>query len=159
MRNDIVEKLKGVVSNKDYSEQEVVYFFVESYKLLEQINRLSEYPVIKFYRNWICHSSLTKDADRIFEEVYIILRAEKYFSFPPQEEDEPPAFVELLHNAYQKAFREYFFPKLREEIKKFGGEFLDNKIPKWEPFRENLYQVLIDTPLLIKKGNEELFQA
>lgn len=158
MRDAIIEKLKGVVAEKDYSEQDIVYFFVESYKLLEQQNRLSDFPVIRFYRNWICHALITNDADRIFEELYVIIRAEKYMSFPEPEEGEPPGFLELVNSVYRKAFSKYFFPKLKAELDVFGARYLDRNVPHWQSFRAQLYNVLVDVPLIVKRKDEEVFR-
>jgi hypothetical protein len=158
MREAIVEKLKVVATCKDFTERDAVYFFVESYKVLEQGNRLHDYPVIRFYRNWICHSSLTKDADRIFEEVYVLVRAEKYMSFPTPEEDEPPGFHELLDKVYRREFAKYFFPKLRDELVKFGEQYLDKKTPNWQLLRKQLYNILVDIPLVVRRNDEEIFR-
>lgn len=35
MRAEIIEKLDKTLDKKNYSEQDIVYFLVESYKLLE----------------------------------------------------------------------------------------------------------------------------
>ena len=158
MKNDIVNKLKGVTAGGNNSEQTVVYFLVESYKIIEQVNRLPDFELIRFYRNWVCHSVLLKDSQKIFEEVYVIIRAEKYLNLEKRHNDEMPAFAELIDDAVSKAFSNYSFKKLKKEIEKFSKEFLNGSPPDWKNFSANLYEILINVPLIIKKDNEKFFR-
>jgi len=158
MKDSIVEKLKNLSRAKSYSEQDVVYFLVECCKLLEQVNKLDKFRVIRFYRNWSCHSCISKDAEKIFEEIYIIIKAKKYLKLEKREEGEIPAFAELVDDMVTKSLDNYSFIKLKEEVKRFAGDFLNNEVLNWKSFEEQLHHIIADTPLIIKKGKQEIFK-
>ncbi|MEN9405643.1 MAG: hypothetical protein RLY47_602 [Candidatus Parcubacteria bacterium] len=158
MRNNIIEKLDRTIENGIDSEQSVVYFLVESYKLIEQENRLADFELIRFYRNWVCHSILVKDSQKVFEEVYILIRAQKYLNLEERGKDEMPAFPELIDDTVSAAFEKYSFKRLKEEIEMFSKKFLSGNTPNWETFVRRLSEVLINVPLIIKKDKDEIFR-
>jgi hypothetical protein len=157
MQSAMIEKMKDVARNEHCREKDVVYFLVEAYKLLEQVGKLQQFSLIRFYRNWACHSVLTKDSEKIFEEIYIVIKAKKYLSFPELEGGIPP-FIELVDNIFRDSFNKYSFKELKKEIAKFCEQFLDNQMVSWNQFRKELYDVITDTPLVIREGKEELFR-
>ncbi len=57
MQKDIYKKLRDHLNSGVSREADVVYLFVEIGKYLEQ-NESPQYPLIRFYRNWIVHSQI-----------------------------------------------------------------------------------------------------
>jgi hypothetical protein len=151
MTEDIKEKIKAVLRKEHYSELDVVYFFVETYKLLERENNLDNFKTIKFYRNWVCHSSLDKDGEKIFDEAYILIRARKYFP-------DDSKFIDIMTDKIPECFRERSFSKLKGEIELFLDSFLNKEKFYWDELRKNLYSVITDTPLLIKENGKEILR-
>jgi len=160
MKENIIDNLKKMVEEKNYNEKDIVYFLVESYKLIEQ-NELSNFNLIKFYRNWTCHSTLSKDSEKIFEEIYILIKAREYLNLELNEKnnnEEFLAFGELIQEKVSESFNNYSFKKLKSEIDKFSLEFLDGQKIQWENFKENLKKIIIGTPLVIKRKKEIIFE-
>lgn len=152
MKNDIKVKIEKVLIKNFYSEQDVVYFLVESYKFLEQEGRLDKFRVIKFYRNWACHHLLSKNIDKIFEEVYILIKAEKYFK-----KISGKPWIDLVNDEIEKSFKKFSPIKLKDEIDKFVTLFNFSVKLNWKSFREGLYGVVVDSPLLIVEKKENIF--
>lgn len=158
MKNEIIGKLKKAAALKEFSEPDIVYFLVESYKLLEQENKLDNYDLIKFYRNWSCHSRLDKTAHKIFEEIYIIIRADEYLGL---QQKGPLDFSELIDSTVDKIFEKYSFKALKGEMNKFSVDYLDGKVIEFESFQRPLQNIIKDIPLIITKnpdGGEEIFR-
>jgi len=159
MKNVIIDNLKRISRLKEYSDQDIVYFLVESYKLLEQENKLDDFNILKFYRNWSCHSRLDKDAHKIFEEIYIILRADEYLNL---KRNDPIAFSYLIDNTVNKIFEKYSFKMLKKDIEIFSKFFLEREILKFQFFQRPLQNVIKDIPLIVTKNHigkgEEIFR-
>ena len=158
MKNEIIKKLKDITIQKEYSEQDVVYFLIESYKLLEQENKLDDYDLIKFYRNWSCHSRLDKAAHKIFEEIYIIIRADEYLGLS---QNNPSAFSDLIDDTVDKIFENYSFKMLKKEISRFSTDYLEGKNLEFQSFQRPLQNIIKDIPLIITKNydrGEEIFR-
>src|SRR3989344_1065718 len=158
MKNEIIKKLKDITIQKEYSEQDVVYFLIESYKLLEQENKLDDYDLIKFYRNWSCHSRLDKAAHKIFEEIYIIIRADEYLGLS---QNNPSTFSDLIDNTVDKIFENYSFKMLKKEISRFSTNYLEEKNLEFQSFQRPLQNIIKDIPLIITKNydrGEEIFR-
>lgn len=155
MTNKIKQRLKIIFDQKSYSEQDVVYCLVEIYKLLEIEGKLNKFKVIRFYRNWVCHSHLSKDAGKIFEEVYILIRARKYFKGVRR----GLRWVDLVEHAIESSFKKFSLPTLEKELLNFLKSFLKLREDKllWDKFRYELYKIITDIPLKIMVGESEIF--
>jgi len=154
MTDEIKSNIKDILNRESHSKESTTYFLVESYKYLERNKQLSSYKVIKLYRNWACHSYLSSDADKIFEELYILVSAKKYIS----NSDEPPWSV-LVMKELQKDFANYSLNGLKKEIKRFSKNFLDDTpFLDWSSFRDNVSEVIKDIPLIIVKNKKEIFR-
>jgi hypothetical protein len=154
MQADIREKIKNILQQETYSKPDIVYFLVETYKLLEQQNKSGEFDVFRFYRNWTCHSSLSRDSEKIFEEVYVLIRAEKYIPNIPGR----PDWIDLMTKEIKKSFRGYSPLKLKADIEKTFSLLGYKGLFNWESFRAGLYEIIRDTPLSIKEKHEEVFR-
>ncbi|MDO8500109.1 MAG: hypothetical protein Q7S66_05670 [bacterium] len=158
MKNEIIEKLKNITTLKEYSEPYVAYFLIEAYKLLEQENKLDNYELIKFYRNWSCHSKLDKATHKIFEEIYIIIRADEYLGL---RQNNPIAFSDLIDDTVDKIFEKYSFKMLKKEIDRFSADYLGGKDLDFQSFQRPLQNIIKDIPLIVTKhhnGGEEIFR-
>jgi hypothetical protein len=76
--------------------------------------------------------------------------------------DAPNAYGQLDWNyemidKIQDRFRLYGPLHLKNEIEEFLVEIQYNDIFNWESFRENLYEVIMDIPLIVKEGNNVFF--
>lgn len=58
MTNEIIEKLNEHVRDGIKTEADVMYLFVQIAKLIERMKKKEEYPILKFYRDWIVHDKL-----------------------------------------------------------------------------------------------------
>jgi hypothetical protein len=158
MQNNIIEKLRRLTHAEQYSEQDVLYFLVESHKLLELTEKLSRFTVIKFYRNWVCHARLSKDTEKIFDEAYIIIRAKEYLNIKEESNGWNFGYHELVDKKANECFQPYSYKKLKEEIEQFSKEYLKGDTPKWRFFMQQLSHIITDTPLVIKRDGTELFR-
>jgi len=157
MTPDLEAKIKDVASQKDYSERDVVYFLVESYKFLERKYDKQfgddKYNQIKFYRNWVCHSRLHGASYIVFKDVDVLIK---------QEENKPSAlnhvdWLDLMTNKIRDCFRSYGLLRLKENILNFLAEIGYSGEFNWEAFRTSLYEVIRDIELIIKDGDEIIF--
>jgi hypothetical protein len=155
--HDITEKIKNILRQESYSERDVVYFLVESYKFLERkyskMFGQGKYNQIKFYRNWTCHAQLCGDSNKIFIDFIALIKAEK---------SKPNAYGHLdwrysMADRIKERFREYGPLHLKEEILEFLSEIKYDGDFSWESFRANLYEVIRDIPLVIKDEKENIF--
>ncbi len=157
MTRDIETKIKDVICQKTYSERDVVYFFVESYKFLERKYDKQfgdgKYNQIKFYRDWVCHSYLHGASYKVFKDVDALIKAEA---------NKPNAlghldWLDAMTNKIRDCFRDYGLLRLKEDIINFFPEIgYDGKFD-WENFRASLYEVIRDIQLIIKDGDEIIF--
>ena len=154
MRETIIKKLISISQKERYFECDVVYFLVESFKLLEKEKVLSNFDVIKFYRNWCCHSKLTSDAHKVFKEISEIFENNKHLK-----DQDPYTFSNLIDETVDREFKKYSFKILRKDIEVFSKDFLDGEIVNFQHFERPLQEIIIDIPLIITKdGDEELFK-
>jgi hypothetical protein len=158
MRNDLIKKLRDLTHIEKYSEQDVLYFLVECSKFLEQIDKLTQFKVIKFYRNWVCHARLSNDAEKIFDEAYVIIRAKEYLNIEEESNGWNFGYHELVDKKANQCFLPYSYKKLKEEIEKFSIEYLDGDVLEWKLFMQQLSHIINDVPLVIKKDGMEMFR-
>jgi len=151
MKSEIIKKLKKTLSKKNYSEQDVAYILIEIYKFLESSNQVNDFETIRFYRNWTAHSFLLKDSVKIFEDVYFLIKAREYLG-------DDMKWSDLMTSKIKRAFCPYSFKYLEKQLIKFSVEKLGKNYLKWAEFRKQIYQIITDTPLIIKKGNNEIFK-
>jgi len=111
MKNEIKDKIENTIRNKDYSEAGVVYLLTQSYKFLEKEKRLDEFGVIRFYRNWACHSYLSGDTMKIFKKVHVLNQAREYKYIKNNLE-----FTDIMSHEIEKSFSKYSPKFLKNEI-------------------------------------------
>ncbi|MEK7650182.1 MAG: hypothetical protein AAB367_04480 [Patescibacteria group bacterium] len=147
MKSVILDKTKNIFTQTSYSEQDIIYVLVGICKYLELVpGRQSNFKVIRFYRNWICHAFLTKDAEKILNEIYVLAKASKYI--------DNNIWSEILSQEIKKAFYKYSLDALKSELEDFGKSVLGVQVFDWASFRKKLYIVLEDVPLLVKEGED-----
>jgi hypothetical protein len=154
MEIDIKEKIKNVLRQETYSESDIVYLLVETRKFLELNKVGNDFDVLRFYRNWACHSELTNDAGKIFNKVSVLIMAREYV----EGTKEQLKWDDLITEKIKEAFIQYSFPKLGGELKKIFDLFCYNENFNWQSFRTGLYEIIQDTPLSIKKDKREIFK-
>lgn len=111
----------------EFTDKDIVYFFVEARKLLEQTSGFRKFPAIKFYADWIVHPRKDRSAPDYVKEIFSgLIKQEKMNEF-----------IEMRH--------------LKEELERFvkeygiAAEFLTES--KWELFWNKLAHVLSEQPL------------
>lgn len=56
------EKISDVVqSDIPYTEKDVLYTIVESWKLCERLGQTTNFPFLKFFRNWCVHTVIDRN--------------------------------------------------------------------------------------------------
>jgi hypothetical protein len=60
MENEIVLKLRGVLSAPIEREAEVVYLFVEIRKFLDRVNSKRSFPILRMFCDWVVHITLER---------------------------------------------------------------------------------------------------
>lgn len=122
---------------KGVSEAEVTHFMTELRKLIEK-EKFTNYPIIKFYSDWIVHPS----KDRIPKEMVDVIN--KIDSFVPRDKN-PFHFRGNLKSII------YIF-ELKSELVSIlnylniNTKILENAII-WRDFIDNLVQVLVNQPI------------
>jgi len=158
MEVDIKGKIANVLTQNAYSERDVVYILVESYKFLERKYRKEfgngKFDRIKFYRNWACHSVIDRASDKVFTGIAASIKAEM---------NKPNAVGHLdwqdqTATQIRQCFRGYSPLSLKEDILQFFPEIEYSGNFHWESFRASLYEIIRDIPLIIKDGDDILFE-
>lgn len=149
---EIIDKLKFFLDEfcNNWEEQGVVYFFVETRKVLEHIRKETgqiRYKVLYFYCNWVVHIEIGHN-----ETMMQQLTSSIYKSIINDKENNSLADF-------------FFFRQLRDEIVCFLQDFgfsyswvcIDNKpdfiVLSWEKFVGALLKILNEQPLLSQNGN------
>ena len=141
MKDDLLEKISKLLKQPIKNECGIVYFMVETRKLIEHKrkeldgeNRFRHYPEISFYSNWCVHIELDRDTAK--------------------------NYLKKIENLTKKGeikgeiFNFLRFEKLKEELSEFFKEYnLESSVffANWESFKRLLVDVLADCPLLIKE--------
>ena len=58
MTNEIIRKLNDHIAKGLHAEADVAYLFIELGKLMEGERCESDYPTLKFYRDWVVHARI-----------------------------------------------------------------------------------------------------
>ncbi|MEN9341777.1 MAG: hypothetical protein RIQ54_33 [Candidatus Parcubacteria bacterium] len=157
MDKDMQGKIRDVLKQQEYCERDVVYFLVESYKLLERKYEKAfgegKYSRIKFYRNWACHARLNGDAAKVFTDFITLIKERRNVSNALGQFD----WSYTMSDKIRDRFRLYGPIHLRQEIEEFAAEIQYNDTFNWESFRVNLYGVIRDIPLVVKEGDDVFF--
>lgn len=157
MTEEIEKNIIDVLKNKTHSEYSVVYCLVECYKYLERKGELKKFDVIRFYRNWACHSHLSNDTEKVFEEVHLLIKEktenQRFLS-------NPTLWRDLMTQKISESFSKYSLSILKEQIESFSHDFSNGQsIVNWENFKSELYKIIVDIPLLIfTKDDREVFR-
>ncbi len=154
---DIQYKIKEVLKQKHFSEKDVVYFLVESYKFLERKYDKEfgegKYNQIKFYRNWASHATLYGDSHKVFKDIGKLIKEEMSKSDASGHFDWSNSMADRI----QKSFRDYGPVNLEKDISNFFLEIEYNGKFNWESLRSSLYEVIRDIPLAIKDEDKVIF--
>ncbi|HET6844939.1 MAG TPA: hypothetical protein VFK06_25130 [Candidatus Angelobacter sp.] len=157
MDADILSKIKKVLEQEKYSEKDIVYFLVESYKFLERKYDkqfgTGKYDRIKLYRNWTCHAQLHGDSHKVFTDFVALIRAEKSKLNALGHYD----WTDSMEKKIRECFRGYGPLALKNEALEFLAEIQYAGKFNWESFRINLYETIRDIPLIIKDREETIF--
>lgn len=108
-------------------EKDIVYFFVEARKALEQEGRKEDFPVLNFYADWVMHPR----------------------------KDHIPSFVRDVFESYEEKLDEFIkMAHLKDEVVRFLNEFDIAPVvvadARWGVFTRNLIGVLSEQPLMLK---------
>lgn len=149
MKQDIVEKLDRHFSEGIKREADVVYTLVELRKLLDQKVSAKDYPVIRFYANWVVHTNLSHPNDVL--EGFL-----RHIDFAMMLNK-----VGTAAAVKRWVYRAISVRQLQVELWDFSRSLgLDSKIfhdSQWPNFLRNLVPILIDTPLIPPKGTDFKF--
>jgi len=153
-RLDIIEKLNRFLGEHNPLSEEchVVYLMVEIRKILDHerdTGHKNEYPLLRFYSDWIVHTSkdkITIEMERIINEVFRDIKLQI----------ENPNSVRSMTPVMQFAYKQ----QLEIEMKKFLGEHqLSTSVTgaeKWVHFVSLLVKVLENQP--IKNPTEDVIE-
>lgn len=137
VKNDILKKLHNHLNNGINCEADVVYLFIEIGKYLEQ-NKNFNFPLIKFYRNWIAHSQINNT--HLADDISTALNQ----ALTSSEAGDGVTMIKKVMEVISK-----------ERLKKELGDYFDmTSLPKdilniqsWKDFLRLLVGVLIDVPV------------
>lgn len=155
---DIKQKIAAALDQENYSERDIVYILVESYKFLERKYRKEfgngKYDRIKFYRDWVCHAVLHGASYKVFIGIDASIKTEA---------KKPNAVGHLdwqdqTATQIRQCFRGYSPLALKEDMLQFLPEIEYSRDFHWESFRTNLYEVIRDIPLIIRDGDDVIFE-
>lgn len=158
MEKDILYKIRRFLTRKNLFDEEchVVYLLVEIRKFLDRLKEDDQskesYFLIRFYCDWIVHTSKTK----ITLEIKDVM--EKIDKFIPKDKKK----YSLLASVNQPDIRFVYMDKLRIELELFLKDYdLPNSLVsnenKWLLFIQTLIRVLADQPILNPIENIESF--
>lgn len=140
MKKDIILKLNGVLSRRNYDEVIVTYVFVEVRKILEKNDLYNEFPLISFYSDWVVHSYLDRTgAKEYLKKVETIFNGDRNHDV---EVDVAENIKPLIQFKNLKLELNNFFKKLSLE-----SAYFENN---WRSFLNNLIEIIADTPLRLR---------
>ena len=152
MKSTIIDKISRELSIGINTEPQALYLLAEIRKYLEGCDKdeRDKYPNLYFYCNWVLHIKLDRtpapDILNRFESIFLDINDLKKISD--------------IFKKQEKNF--YYFVDLKEELRKFfkvnslPAELLENG-KKWFIFKKLLVAVLMDCPLVNKKGRVNKF--
>lgn len=133
MRDSLQEKIKSILLLPEVFKEEayVIYFLVEAGKLLERDHSNTEYPLVKFYRDWAVHT----------EKKYNLHIIESYF-IPTQGNFDIKTFALMddLQEQISDFLKYNFISDFTEQTK------------VWAQFVHSLTKVLADQPVLLNSN-------
>jgi hypothetical protein len=115
---------------------------------------VGKYDRIKFYRDWVAHAKLDRTSYKIFPGIDALIKAEMNKLNAVGHLD----WQNQMSAKIRECFRDYGPLLLREDILSFFVEIDYVGKFNWESFRTNLYEVIRDTPLIIKDGDDTIFE-
>ena len=144
MTNDILEKLRTVLSDGNWTEVSAVFVLTKIRKLLELADGQPTQPQLRFFCDWILHTRLDRQgAENILREFDALMEpyvARNMSDFKVQAD----ALEGLLS-----------WERLREELRKFLNQRkLPNSVTEdpavWIRFLDCYIGAITDTPLVVK---------
>ena len=133
MTNELIEKLRAVLSEDLSDERQVVFILSKTRKLIENEGREEHFPLVKRYTDWALHSKIerTSPMRKMLEDLEHTILSETY---------EPSIALDVANAA---EFKEEFINLLSQ----FNISNRLNDTPYWRVFRKYLIETLIDCPL------------
>lgn len=144
MKDDILDKLRDVLTSGIVTEAQVLFVLVKTRKLLEMREKGPNYHALKFFCDWALHSRLDKDGAqniiRQFDKVIV-----------PWIAHDMDQFATLMKEIEDLLTAERF----RQELQHFLGVHglptrLTNDSSVWQTFLRIYISSVQDTPLEIK---------
>lgn len=143
MEDRIIEKLNNLSKELPFEkESQVVYFFVETRKLIDRVKQKEDYLYIKFFCDWILHTEKTRNLDVVRDDFENIASD---FEF-----EEGKTIGELIRSGREYEINKFVrLRKLREQITKFlnNNRILDiftTNDHNWCALRNLLFRVLAE---------------
>lgn len=144
MKNNILEKLKKILSEPIKNEYQVVYIIVEIRKLLEKIDR-NKYGILRFYCHWALHSELNhlSPVREILNRIY--------------EEHRKGDFKDVAFDFISfKYLKKEMIAFCKEDSINLPTEFLEN-YERWRRFQKIFSEIIKDSPLKMKPKQKPIF--
>ena len=147
MEEDIVSKINKEVRSGLRTEKDVIYFFVESRKLLDRQGNKTSFLTLRFYSNWVVHHEIgdLKEFETLFLELNTLV--DSYINNPN---------TNIRHKINSLISSFLSFSELRKDIQKFIQEqgilsdFVDQDA-RWAEFCKHLKEIILDCPLDLSK--------
>ncbi len=130
MRAEIIHKLEKSLLSFD-SEADVVYILTRIGKILEFDNKVSDYQILYFYRNWSVHAKLDKNKKNKFVKNFV------------------GEFIKNKNYRDSVLRHEYFVSKLNSFLKDYSLPQLRNG----KKFLKLLREIIADTPIILEGKN------
>lgn len=148
MREAIIEKLGSHLAKDINREADVVYLLVEVRKLFEH-DDLPQYPQLRFYRDWVVHTRLSRihQDDALAEYLKRVNKAVADRQLGSSEEVVSAQITDAIS-----------LDRLRDEMITFFQERGLNshllEVKQWRNFIKLLIGILADTPLIASNHHD-----
>lgn len=151
MQNEIVEKLKPILTQSVETEERVVYIMVEVRKLMEHANLPDNQLVtLRFFCNWVAHTKLTRG-----EGAEIVKLMNDLFAARLNDGQR------MTEEQHQRLYSLFSFDTFREQLLAFlRAQGLNwaviELLPEWIKFVKHYAGVVADCPITYGKKDLQL---
>ena len=154
MNDEIINKIKRYTKKSPSEEAHIVYVLVQIGKIIEREELEEKFPILCFYRNWVVHPQLDRNANDGRRDMLIRIND----AIEASQENNEKVMEWLAKFADAISIKEFSF-ELTNFFSRFGLEDknLDSKI--WlKDFYQLLINILIDLPLKTPKDSSYVFE-
>jgi hypothetical protein len=150
MRNEIIEKLRPILTQSVETEERVVYIMVEVRKLMEHANLPDNQLVtLRFFCNWVAHTKLTRgegvEIVKLMNDLYAARLSGQWMT------DEQH---QRLHGLFSfDTFRQQLLGFLRAQGLNWA---MIELLPEWIKFVRHYAAVVADCPITYGKKDLQL---